>query len=114
MDTPNAPYAMEVSLKRYGVDRWGEEFLSVNELGHLVYRAPGLAPVDLHRVAELVIGLADRVVQRRQARRQRRRFEIAVDEDPRPPDLDGQPLDARLFHERFGAHLSFDSRKTAS
>ena len=29
-------------------------------------------------------------------------------------DLDGQPLDARLFHERFGAHLSFDSRKTAS
>lgn len=29
-------------------------------------------------------------------------------------DLDGQPLDARLFQERFGAHLSFDSRKTAS
>ena len=54
MDTPNAPYAMEVSLKRYGVDRWGEEFLSVNELGHLVYRAPGLLPVDLHRVAEFL------------------------------------------------------------
>ncbi|MEM9454899.1 MAG: biosynthetic arginine decarboxylase [Myxococcota bacterium] len=52
MDTPTAPYAMEVSLKRYGVDRWGEEFLTVNEQGHLVYRAPHLAPVDLHAVAE--------------------------------------------------------------
>ncbi len=52
MDTPNAPYAMEVSLKRYGVDRWGEEFLTVNPQGHLVYRAPKLAPVDLHAVAE--------------------------------------------------------------
>ena len=28
-------------------------------------------------------------------------------------DLDGQPLDVNLFNERFGAHLSFDSRKTA-
>ncbi|MCA9710218.1 MAG: biosynthetic arginine decarboxylase [Myxococcales bacterium] len=52
MDTPSAPYAMEVSLKRYGVDRWGEEFLSVNEEGHLVYRAPELPPVDLHAVAD--------------------------------------------------------------
>lgn len=54
MDTPTAPYAMEVSLKRYGVDRWGEEFLSVNDKGHLVYRAPGLPPVDLHEVAEFL------------------------------------------------------------
>ncbi len=56
MDTPTAPYAMEVSLKRYGVDRWGEEFLTVNEQGHLVYRAPELPPVDLHRVAEHLEG----------------------------------------------------------
>lgn len=54
METPAAPYAMEVSLKRYGVDRWGEEFLTVNDQGHLVYRAPGLPPVDLHRVAEFL------------------------------------------------------------
>ncbi|MCA9655246.1 MAG: biosynthetic arginine decarboxylase [Myxococcales bacterium] len=52
MDTPTAPYAMEVSLKRYGVDRWGEEFLTVNDQGHLVYRAPGVPPVDMHRLAE--------------------------------------------------------------
>ncbi len=56
MDTPNAPYAMESSLKRYGVDRWGEEFVGVNDQGHLVYRAPGLPPVDLHRVAEFLDG----------------------------------------------------------
>jgi len=37
MDTPTIPYAMEVSLKRYGVDRWGEEFLTVNDEGHLVF-----------------------------------------------------------------------------
>lgn len=43
---------MEVSLKRYGIDRWGEEFLTVNDQGHLVYRAPGMPPVDLHRLAE--------------------------------------------------------------
>ena len=29
-------------------------------------------------------------------------------------DLDGRPLDAGLFNERFGAHLSFESRKTAT
>ncbi|MEM9454528.1 MAG: biosynthetic arginine decarboxylase [Myxococcota bacterium] len=52
MDTPTAPYMMEVSLQRYGVDRWGEEFLTVNDQGHLVYRAPRLVPVDLHAVAE--------------------------------------------------------------
>ncbi|MCH9683355.1 MAG: biosynthetic arginine decarboxylase [Deltaproteobacteria bacterium] len=52
METPTAPYAMEVSLKRYGVDRWGEEFLTVNEQGHLVFRPPNLPPVDLHLVAE--------------------------------------------------------------
>lgn len=54
MDTPSAPYAMEVSLKRYGVDRWGEEFLTVNEQGHLVFRAPGLPPVDLHQISEFL------------------------------------------------------------
>ncbi|MCX4243524.1 biosynthetic arginine decarboxylase [Paraliomyxa miuraensis] len=89
MDTPNAPYAMEVSLKRYGVDRWGEEFLSVNEKGHLVYRAPGLAPVDLHRVAEYLEGRGIRTpfivrfptVVQGQMRRLQQAFARAINEN---------------------------------
>lgn len=55
MDTPGAnAYAMENSLKRYGVERWGESFLGVNAGGHLTYRAPGLPPVDLHALAEFL------------------------------------------------------------
>ena len=55
MDTPAAAsntFQMENSLKRYGVDRWGEDFVTVNELGHLVFRAPRLPPVDLQALAE--------------------------------------------------------------
>lgn len=53
MDTPRSnPYAMENSLKRYGVDRWGREFVGVNEAGHLTFQAPQLPPVDLQALAE--------------------------------------------------------------
>src|SRR5690349_17354454 len=48
--SPNA-YAMENSLKRYGVDRWGAEIVGVNDAGHLLFRAPKLPPVDLHEMA---------------------------------------------------------------
>jgi len=50
MDTP-ANFQMENSLKRYGVERWGEEFLGVNGEGHLTFQAPGLPSVDLHAMA---------------------------------------------------------------
>lgn len=43
---------MENSLKRYGVERWGREFVGVNAAGHLTYQAPKLPPVDLHELAE--------------------------------------------------------------
>ncbi|MBL4688322.1 MAG: biosynthetic arginine decarboxylase [Nannocystaceae bacterium] len=53
MDTSSGnPYAMENSLKRYGVDRWGADFIGVNEAGHLMFQAPGLPAVDLHAIAE--------------------------------------------------------------
>jgi arginine decarboxylase len=48
-------FKQENSLKRYGVDRWGEDFLSVNDAGHLVYAAPRCAPVDLHELAERMV-----------------------------------------------------------
>ena len=51
MDTPQGNFVMENSLRRYGVERWGEEFLGVSEQGHLTFRAPGLPPVDLHALA---------------------------------------------------------------
>ena len=53
MDTPGGnPYAKENSLKRYGVDRWGADFVGVNEQGHLVFRAPELPDVDLQALAQ--------------------------------------------------------------
>lgn len=51
MDTPSGNFVMENSLKRYGVERWGEEFLGVNAQGHIIFRAPHLPPVDLHGLA---------------------------------------------------------------
>lgn len=54
MDTPAGKFVMENSLKRYGVERWGEEFLGVNDDGHLTFSAPGLPPVDLHRLARFL------------------------------------------------------------
>lgn len=49
-------FVMENSLKRYGVERWGEEFLGVNKQGHLTFNAPQLPPVDLHALAEFLEG----------------------------------------------------------
>lgn len=54
MDTPAGKFVMENSLKRYGVERWGEEFLGVNDDGHLTFQAPGLPPVDLHALARFL------------------------------------------------------------
>ncbi len=51
MDTPSGNFVMENSLRRYGVERWGEEFLGVSGEGHLTFRAPGLPPVDLHQLS---------------------------------------------------------------
>ncbi len=51
MDTPQGNFVMENSLRRYGVERWGAEFLGVSEQGHLTFRAPGLPPVDLHALS---------------------------------------------------------------
>jgi len=51
MDTPQGNFVMENSLRRYGVERWGEEFLGVSEAGHLTFLAPGLPPVDLHQLS---------------------------------------------------------------
>lgn len=51
MDTPRGNFVMENSLRRYGVERWGEEFVGVNALGHLTFRAPGLPPVDLQALS---------------------------------------------------------------
>ncbi|KIG15607.1 Biosynthetic arginine decarboxylase [Enhygromyxa salina] len=47
-------WALENSLKRYGADKWGQGFLSVNSEGHLVFRAPGLPEVDLHKLVLLL------------------------------------------------------------
>lgn len=40
------------SLKRYGADRWGKDFLRANDDGHLEFLAPGRDPVDLERLAQ--------------------------------------------------------------
>ncbi|NVB36995.1 biosynthetic arginine decarboxylase [Pseudenhygromyxa sp. WMMC2535] len=44
-------WALENSLKRYGVDKWGEGFLGVNAEGRLTFRASGLPEVDLQKIA---------------------------------------------------------------
>ncbi len=54
MDTPQGTFVMENSLRRYGVERWGEEFVGVTGQGHLTFRAPGLPPVDLHQVSTVL------------------------------------------------------------
>ncbi|MEZ4385296.1 MAG: biosynthetic arginine decarboxylase [Nannocystaceae bacterium] len=45
-------YALEGSFKRYGIHRWGRGFLTANEAGHLVFRAPGVPEVDLQRLSQ--------------------------------------------------------------
>jgi arginine decarboxylase len=53
MDTPPIKaWAKQSSLERYGVDRWGHDFLKVNEQGHLVLTVPGSEAVDLQLVTE--------------------------------------------------------------
>jgi len=44
--------AVEGSFKRYGVDRWGRDFVRGNEQGHLVFTAPGSPPVDLYALSQ--------------------------------------------------------------
>ncbi len=39
------------SFKRYGVERWGKDFLHANADGHLCFRAPGFPTVDLHALS---------------------------------------------------------------
>ena len=56
METPAGKFVMENSLKRYGVERWGQEFVGVNPAGHLTFEAPKLPPVDLHALAETLEG----------------------------------------------------------
>ncbi len=43
--------ALAHSLKRYGADRWGRDFLTVNEQGHLVFDTGDDLSVDLHELA---------------------------------------------------------------
>ncbi len=43
--------AVDASFKRYGLDRWGKDFLRSNEHGHLVFTAPNCPPVDLHALS---------------------------------------------------------------
>src|SRR5688572_28630606 len=81
---------MENSLKRYGVDRWGAEFIGVNDAGHLVFRAPKLPhPIDLQEVAVFLEkrGIRTPFVMRfptmiqGQIERLRRAFEAAIKEN---------------------------------
>jgi arginine decarboxylase len=81
---------MENSLKRYGVDRWGAEFIGVNDAGHLVIRAPKLPhPIDLQEAAVFLEkrGIRTPFVMRfptmiqGQIERLRRAFEAAIKEN---------------------------------
>lgn len=51
VDVTSPNFAMENSLKRYGVERWGEEFIRVSDEGHLSFIAPELPPVDLYALS---------------------------------------------------------------
>ncbi len=98
MDTPAGHnFVMENSLKRYGVERWGEEFLGVNDQGHLVFRAPDLPPVDLQALSEHLeskhihppfLVRFPSMIETRMARL-RRAFENAAKENGFPGDFVG-------------------------
>ncbi len=45
-------FARDNSLRAYGVDKWGREFLHANDQGHLIYSAPDGVPVDLQVLAD--------------------------------------------------------------
>lgn len=47
-------WALENSLKRYGVDKWGQGFIAVNGEGRLTFKAPNLPEVDLQKLALLL------------------------------------------------------------
>jgi arginine decarboxylase len=51
-ETERKPFTLENSLRRYGVDKWGREFLSVNQQGHLLFTAPDRPPLDLQVLTE--------------------------------------------------------------
>lgn len=43
--------AVDASFKRYGIDRWGREFLRATEKGQLEFVAPNSPPVDLYALS---------------------------------------------------------------
>ncbi len=46
--------AIEHSLQRYGIDRWGREFLSASSEGNLLFKVPGYPEIDLQMLAEVL------------------------------------------------------------
>lgn len=40
------------TLNRYGIHRWGSNFLQINEVGHLCFQAPNCPLVDLQKLSE--------------------------------------------------------------
>ncbi|MCA9715093.1 MAG: biosynthetic arginine decarboxylase [Myxococcales bacterium] len=81
--------AIEHSLQRYGIDRWGREFLSASPEGHVLFKAPGYPAVDLQRLVEalstrgintpFVVRFPSMIVQ--QIERLRRAFDSACEEN---------------------------------
>lgn len=51
---PRSPSLVSNSRKRYGIDRWGRDFVSINDAGHLVFHAPQRGEVDLHQLADFL------------------------------------------------------------
>ncbi|HEY8378786.1 MAG TPA: biosynthetic arginine decarboxylase, partial [Nannocystis sp.] len=43
--------AVDASFKRYGINRWGSQFLRAGDQGQLVFVAPNAPPVDLHALS---------------------------------------------------------------
>ncbi len=44
--------AVDASFKRYGIDRWGRDFIRAGDQGQLVFTAPNSPPVDLHALSQ--------------------------------------------------------------
>jgi arginine decarboxylase len=54
-DTERASgFARDNSLRAYGVDKWGRDFLTADEKGHLIFTAPDGPAVDLQHMAEML------------------------------------------------------------
>jgi len=43
--------SIQGSFKRYGIERWGKDFLHANQEGHLCFQAPGFPTVNLHELS---------------------------------------------------------------